>query len=300
MSIYNHLPYTYIIGWSQHDTWYYGVRYSVTASPNDLWKTYFTSSDYVKNFRKQYGEPDVVSIRRTFDTKDKAISWEHKVLRRMRVKLSDRWLNKNDCSTPPVMIGEDNPFYGKKHSEEVLNILRNNYKTEESREKLRKPKEIISEKSIEHKKNISLSHLGIGHNYETKNFLSKYSEKYSYTIENIFTEEVFETTNLTNFCRAHKGPQHNNLVKTWAGYGGKKRMKHTGGFRIVSRKLLQKRIVYATIEHIQSKTIFENVDFYEFCRDRCLSTTNLRRTSNDYMGNHKSYTVKGYRLIKLY
>jgi hypothetical protein len=77
MSIYNHLPYTYIIGWSQHDTWYYGVRYSVTASPNDLWKTYFTSSKHVKNFRKQYGEPDVVRVRRTFDSKEKAIMWEH-------------------------------------------------------------------------------------------------------------------------------------------------------------------------------------------------------------------------------
>ena len=44
------IPYTYIIGWSSLNKWYYGVRYAKNCKPEDLWKTYFTSSKHVKEF----------------------------------------------------------------------------------------------------------------------------------------------------------------------------------------------------------------------------------------------------------
>jgi hypothetical protein len=184
----NTLPYTYLIGWSQYDTWYYGVRYSATASSNDLWQSYFTSSDYVNNFRELYGEPDVVSVRRTFDSKEKAISWEHKVLRRMGVKLSDRWLNKNDLCAPPVMQGIDHPFYGKTHSEEtklkMSESLKGKTRTKEHQRKLteslrgktlsEETKRKISEakkgktRTEEHQRKLSESLKGRTHSEETK------------------------------------------------------------------------------------------------------------------------------------
>jgi hypothetical protein len=40
MSIYQ--PYTYLIGWSEHDLWYYGCEYGrwrKTANPENLWIT---------------------------------------------------------------------------------------------------------------------------------------------------------------------------------------------------------------------------------------------------------------------
>lgn len=88
-------PYTYLIGWTQLDMWYYGVRYAKGCHPNDFWKTYFTSSDYISNFREKHGEPDVVQIRKTFDNSEKAILWEHNVLLKLNIYENTKWLNKN-------------------------------------------------------------------------------------------------------------------------------------------------------------------------------------------------------------
>lgn len=78
--------YTYLIGWSKFNFWYYGSRVANKSQPeDDLWKKYFTSSKYVKEKRKSYGEPDVIQIRKTFDDPIKAKEWETKVIRRMRM-----------------------------------------------------------------------------------------------------------------------------------------------------------------------------------------------------------------------
>lgn len=92
MDIYS--PYTYLIGWSQHDKWYYGVQTKKHANLNDLWVRYFTSSNIVKAFRKIYGEPDIIQVRRLFTDRASAIKWEIKVLERMKVTSSDKWLNQ--------------------------------------------------------------------------------------------------------------------------------------------------------------------------------------------------------------
>lgn len=86
-------PYTYLIGWTTQDKWYYGVRYSKDCSPSDLWNTYFTSSKLVAEMRLMYGEPDVVTIRKNFSEPKEALAWEQKVLRRLNVLRKDKWLN---------------------------------------------------------------------------------------------------------------------------------------------------------------------------------------------------------------
>lgn len=89
-------PYTYLIGWSQYNKWYYGVQYKKNCNPIDLWVSYFTSSKYVKEFREQYGNPDIIEVRKTFNTREKAILWEQKVLLRMNVRKRDDFLNVTD------------------------------------------------------------------------------------------------------------------------------------------------------------------------------------------------------------
>ena len=91
-----HKIYTYLIGWSKHDKWYYGLRFSKKARGYDIWQSYFTSSKYVREFRKTYGEPDVVEVRKTFADVEHASLWESKVLTRMDVIHSPRWLNKTN------------------------------------------------------------------------------------------------------------------------------------------------------------------------------------------------------------
>jgi hypothetical protein len=90
------LPYTYLIGWSNHNIWYYGARYAKNCHPKDLWKTYFTSSKYVAETIKTYGNPDVIQIRKTFLNANEARNWEHKVLKRIDVLHKPNWLNKTN------------------------------------------------------------------------------------------------------------------------------------------------------------------------------------------------------------
>lgn len=95
-------PYCYLIGWSKLNKFYYGVRYSkknnciykTGCHPKDLWVKYFTSSHYVTELRESFGEPDIIEVRRTFLTAEKAIKWEKKVLSKILAK-SDRFINKN-------------------------------------------------------------------------------------------------------------------------------------------------------------------------------------------------------------
>ena len=86
MNIYPHIPYTYLIGWTIYNRWYYGVRFANNCNPVDLWNTYFTSSKIVKQFRKEYGEPDVIQVRKCFYNKEDAINWELKTLKRITNK----------------------------------------------------------------------------------------------------------------------------------------------------------------------------------------------------------------------
>jgi hypothetical protein len=88
-------PYTYLIGWSSLNKFYYGVRYAKNCHPSDLWKKYFTSSKIVKKYRTLYGEPDIIEVRKTFSDINSAIIWEQKVLNRLKVLISEKWLNAN-------------------------------------------------------------------------------------------------------------------------------------------------------------------------------------------------------------
>lgn len=102
MSIYT--PYTYLIGWSTQNKWYYGVRYAKKSNclyetgchPNDLWVTYFTSSKIVKRYILEQGDPDIIKIRKIFLTEEDAVKWERNVLRKMNVVKDKRWLNESD------------------------------------------------------------------------------------------------------------------------------------------------------------------------------------------------------------
>lgn len=89
------MAYTYQIGWTQHNKFYYGGRWAKDCSPDDLWNTYFTSSKHVKAFRKEHGEPDIIQVRKVFDDADKCKLYENKVLKKLNVLNSDKWLNKN-------------------------------------------------------------------------------------------------------------------------------------------------------------------------------------------------------------
>ena len=157
MSIYT--PYTYLIGWSKHNKWYYGVRFGRGCHPSDLWVTYFTSSKRVKKFWEENGDPDVVEVRKTFQTGEPARIWEEKVLHRIDIS-DDKWLNANVAGAidPSKAVatklrnGSTNKgktFPNRKpYSLETLDKFKGP-KSEEHKQKLRVPK------TEEHKQKLS-------------------------------------------------------------------------------------------------------------------------------------------------
>ena len=137
MNIYaeDYIPYTYLIGWSLLNKWYYGVRYAKGCNPNDLWTTYFTSSSKVNDFRKLNGDPDIIQVRKIFNTPFKAKTWEDNVLLSIPKDKRVYWLNskfgafrniimtdeiKNKLSETRIKrglsAGENNPNYKGKYT----------------------------------------------------------------------------------------------------------------------------------------------------------------------------------------
>lgn len=138
MDIYR--PYTYLIGWSHLNKYYYGVRFAKNCRPEDLWVKYFTSSKKVKELRKIEGEPDIIEVRKIFTEGSKAIIWEEKVLKRLDVLNNDKWLNMNiSGAIAPHKAGLKNK--GRKRSKESIN------KAIETRKKNNKPSPLKGRKN---------------------------------------------------------------------------------------------------------------------------------------------------------
>lgn len=95
------IPYTYLIYCIPTKQFYYGVRYSKNCHPNDLWKTYYTSSTYVRHLIKEYGKDSFkYEVRRTFTSSYKAKQWETKVLKKMNVTARPDFINKSNSGFP--------------------------------------------------------------------------------------------------------------------------------------------------------------------------------------------------------
>lgn len=118
--------YTYLIGWSKLNLFYYGVRISKKSKLDDLFKVYFTSSKYVHEIYSKNGMPDVIEIRKIFNDKYQALKWEHKVLRRMKVIINEKFINKSDnkliCPIAALKGSKS-----KKNNKKLSNALRKYY-----------------------------------------------------------------------------------------------------------------------------------------------------------------------------
>ncbi|MCK9532498.1 MAG: NUMOD3 domain-containing DNA-binding protein [Gammaproteobacteria bacterium] len=161
------LPYLYIIGWSKIDKWYVGCQYGKSAHPSNLWKTYFTSSHYVKEFRAFNGEPDVIEILAAGGV-DQIINLEIKFQECFHCHSSNQWLNKQ--------IGRTNFYNDERSIEKQKTTYKKNYaknnvaktKSEIQTSKWNDP--VYREKQV---LSIQAARLGKGHTDEAKAKISK-------------------------------------------------------------------------------------------------------------------------------
>ena len=111
-----YLAYTYLIGWIDQDQWYYGLRYEnirLKRTPEeDFWTYYKTSSKPVKQMRAFIGEPNYISIDKTFESIEEAIEYENQILTEMNVLNNDEWLNKTSHLKSLLNQKENHPLYG--------------------------------------------------------------------------------------------------------------------------------------------------------------------------------------------
>jgi len=187
MNIYQ--SYTYQISWTKQDQHYYGVRVANQCQPEkDLWTEYHTSSNIVKSFREEYGEPDIIRIDKTFDTREAASEYEIQFLTENDCVFSPEWLN---MAAWPMIDGrgENNGMYGKTHSEESKRNISEALKGENnfwygktpSEEHRRKISEALTGKarSEESKRKQSESIKGENHHMYGKSQSEEHSRKIS-------------------------------------------------------------------------------------------------------------------------
>lgn len=161
------LPYLYLIGWSHLNQWYIGAQYGKNAHPTNLWNSYFTSSHYVKEFRKNNGEPDIVEILTTGNIND-IIDLEIKFQECFYCHTSSQWLNKQINRTnfynDEISIERQKATYRK-------NYIKNNVAKTKSEIQLSKWNDpIYREKQTSA---IRENRLGKNHTEEAKSKISK-------------------------------------------------------------------------------------------------------------------------------
>ena len=124
--------FTYLFGWSKTQKYYYGVRYKEGCGPETLGVTYFSSSRYVKEYIKEHGIPDIIEVRKTFDTKEAAKEWETKVLIRLNAGGNPKWLNRGNNGSFRNCVMDENTKKaisrankGRKNGKSYTNGVRN-------------------------------------------------------------------------------------------------------------------------------------------------------------------------------
>ncbi len=124
--------YTYLIGWRNLDTWYYGSRSANKDQPeDDLFVKYYTSSKQVKAFVKKNGKPDVIRIHKRFDSKKESGSYESRFLKRVDAMNSPRWLNQSNNTFPHV-----NYFRSQETREKMAASKRGKKASDETRRRM--------------------------------------------------------------------------------------------------------------------------------------------------------------------
>lgn len=192
--IYN--PYTYLIRFKPTGQIYYGSSYANNrdkiANPDQLWNSYFTSSKDIIELVSIHGKDAFdVQIRKTFNSAEKAILWENRILSKFDAKNNPLWFNKHNGNKDFKNIGHSEETKRKiseknkgqisnkkgktlsdSHKEKIANALKGKAKSEPHKQKCRIAR-LGKPHSKETKLKMSLSHKGHTVTDDTKQKISR-------------------------------------------------------------------------------------------------------------------------------
>lgn len=223
----NNKPYTYLIGWTSLNTWYYGVRFQKNCQPADLWATYFTSSKHVKKFITEHGDPDVKIIRKTFVDTKSARLWEHRVLRRLNARDDVRFLNKTNG---------DGRFFNLGHTEETKKQLSEKHTGKKLSEETKQKLSIVNKGRLAGEKN---GMYGKTHTDEAKKKISEASR----SRKSLYKGKSYEEIQGSEEIATARKQQHRNWMIENNPFRGKKHSEETKAkmrLKAQQRKLKEK------------------------------------------------------------
>lgn len=210
--------YTYLLKCLPTNEYYYGVRYSKNSSPDEFWRTYFTSSIPVKERIELFGKENFIyEIRKTFDCPIKARAWEDKVLRRINAVERANFLNKSygvPFSSRSSKAGKKMMFFFEQNTYKYVNsslveyLIKNNVATPKGKPK---PADFGSKlsKTLKGKKKTKEHIANMSRSLKGKNVgksADRFGEERSLEISNKLSKK------LKNFYQEHVHP---SLGKTY-------------------------------------------------------------------------------------
>lgn len=137
-------PFFYIITHKVSKKRYAGCKTSKGCHPSQLWSTYFTSSNIINNIIKNEGRNIFsVEIRNIFNSVDECLTYETNFLKKINASHNQNWFNLHNGDGHFSTGGKTLGPYSMSRRKNISNALTG------------------KNKSIEHCKNMSMSHLGI-------------------------------------------------------------------------------------------------------------------------------------------
>lgn len=170
------IPYTYILKWTKLKIYYFGVRYSSKCEPDDLFKTYFTSSKHVKYFIRINGIPDIIKVTKIFQSAHAALEWEKKFLARVNAINNPHFLNRSVAGHFSTKTSIPNKIKGQTYQDAY-----GTEKTQHIKEKQAYKKKLYweSEEGMLRRKELSISMKG-----------NKYNNSKDYSIKNKIEKQI--------------------------------------------------------------------------------------------------------------
>jgi predicted GIY-YIG superfamily endonuclease len=179
-------PYFYVLKEIPTGMLYAGVKFAKNCSPSDLLVTYLTSSKIVKALLA--ADPSCFAIERirTFSSKEDAINYEKKFLKKVKADKSSRWYNQSisGAVSPDLLRHVYNQKYNVDNPKQLQSVKDKAAKT--CMKKFNAPSRFEAEDFEDQRKQAMLSRYGVEYTTQSPQLLEKIKQSYlnKYGVDN--------------------------------------------------------------------------------------------------------------------